>query len=590
MIQPISERLDRSSATMPEGAVVGYARALLVDAGCTGATPTISVWTAPQGEGTPVMWGGDGQLSWAYFGAQHPRTRSREALSLPWLRRLLQSTTLARDLSGVFALIVVDKQTHQILVVGDRLGVQGVHYGFDSLGRWRASTHLMWLLLASGHDGSVHEDGFLSHMAFGYGVDPSRDVYMGIRTLSPSGYASFQRDRVTRGTYWDAPEPAASVSLDDVAELVDALRVGITTTSGGLEPFVGLTAGKDSLCLAAVMPEARPIRAGTLGATGCADHEQAVSVASRLGWTHVAEGVCDSSEFWHWADHVAFQSAGLATASYADMAAFVAKRVPTGSAFVMGEGGECVRDFFRADERRSVVDRLVGDYMTPVAYLQATLGATGRSQLVEYPHRLIASLRATLDTRDDAHFVSNFYRFQRMAGNFSLRNAVLGTIRPKVSPFLDSRFIDATYGVSLAEHVASAMHRRIIVLANGALLPYFDSPVQSRITTQQWPVRLPALAGEFESRMRQLGVFADDVLDPVGMHDLSVAMRRQPDRAGYHLFRLYSFVAARALLRVDAATRLRAIQRECQLTTATINSRTAAAESHPTNATVRQIV
>ena len=569
---------------------MGYARGLLVEAGASGATPRLSVWTAPDGEGTPILWGSDAHIAWAYLGAQHPRTHSGDALSAAWLRRLLQSPTVAQELSGVFALIVVDRQVQRVLLVGDRLGVQGVHYGFDSSGNWRASTHMLWLLLANGHDGSVHEDGFLTHMAFGYGVDPNRDVYLGVRTLSPSGYASFQADRVTRGTYWDAPEPASSVSLDDVAELVDGLQAGINATVGLQQPFMGLTAGKDSLCLAAVMPPVQPIRAGTLGAKGCADHEQALSVSALLGWTHAAEGVCDSTDFWHWADHVAFQSAGLATVSYADMAAFVANQVPSGSVFVMGEGGECVRDFFPG-EGRSALDRLVGDYMTPVAFLQATLAPAGRAQLGGYPDSLISSLRATLDSLDDAHFVSNFYRFQRMAGNFSLRNAVLGTIRPKLSPFLDSRFIDLTYGVSLAEHVGSAIHRRIIMHANRNLVSYFDAPVQSGISTQEWPARLPELAAEFEARMRQLSEHADDVLDPIGVHDLCVAMRRKPDRAAYHLFRLYSFIAARALLRVDAPTRLSSIQDECRLVTAPARSRTTVEPlSRQADATARQVV
>jgi hypothetical protein len=592
MLRAESDRFDQQSLTLPEGAHVGYARALLVEAAAGDGAQKITMWTAPPGAGTPVIWGNDANFAWAFLSAQHPRAHAREALSFRWLHRLLQTTTVATDLSGVFALIVVDKQQKRVLLIGDRLGIQGLHYGFDADGTWRASTHLLWLLLANAHDGSVHEDAFLSHMAFGYGVEPHRDLYAGIDSVSPGGYASFHHARVVRGNYWHAPEPCSSVALRDVAEVVGTLQAGINATVDQQQPFVGLTAGKDSLCLAAVMPPEQSIHTGTLGAPSCADHLQAAAVSSSLGWKHLPGGVCNSSDFWRWADHVAFQSAGLATISYADMSAFVATHVPPGSAFVMGEGGECVRDFFQV-AGRSPLDRLVDDYMTPVAYLESTLSRSARAQLSRYPDALVANLRATIEAKDDDHFVAKFYRFQRMTGNFSLRNAVLSTIRPKLSPFLDSQFIDLTYGVSLAEHSGSAIHRRIILHANRDLMPFFDTPVQSQISTQEWPSRVPALAAEFVTRFRRLVDHVEDLLDPSGVLNLCAAMRERPGRSVYHLFRLYSFAAAREVLRVDPASHLRGIQAECRLVVPIPEGRSASgpfADSPVSTTTARHLV
>jgi hypothetical protein len=563
----------------PDGMTVTYARGVMIEARA-GTVPTMSLWTATAGTATPVTWRDEGSVACAYVGAQHPRSRSARALSLEWLRELVERPSLACELSGVFALFVIDKPNRRVLLVGDRLGVQAVHHGVDGRGTWRASTHLFWLLLANQHDGRVDDRGFFAHMAFGYGVDPHRDVYRGIGSLPPAGYLSFDGRRVAQGVYWRAPEPSDTRGLADVGSLVGALQHGLRAQTEAEQPFLGLTAGKDSLCLAAVTPPSVTPRTGTLGAVGCADRVQATRVARTLDWPHVSSGVCGEDEFWAWADYIATHSAGLATVSYADMAAFVAREVPAGSAFVMGEGGECVRDFFRSDDA-SALDRLVKDYMTPPELLRGTLAGDQLHALEGYPERLIAALRATIDARDDDHFVSHFYRFQRMAGNFSLRNAVLSSIRPKLSPFLDSAFIDATYGLALAEYRGSALHRRIITHARPALAPYFDRPIKSRVSTQEWPMRLPGLLRELSRRLRDMSAYADDVVDPSGVQALCEATERGVGRSVYHLFRLYSFVAARALLRNRATEHLRSIDAEVS-TPAAVSSDAVLNEASPT--------
>jgi hypothetical protein len=520
--------------------------------------PVVSWWESEVGSGTPIVWANDREYSWIYFGGQHPCATSDEALSSGWIRRLLRDPHLATKLSGAFALIVVDKQTGRTVIIGDRLGVQGVHHSTDTSGTWRASTHLSWLLLANHHDGAVDEQGFLTHMAFGYGVDPHRSVYLGVQAVAAGGYVEFADGQCTTGVYWEAPEPSPLKRLEDSSFLAATLGSAMQWPTHGGPLFLGITGGKDSLCLAStVRAETRP-SAGTLGMDGSADQVQGAQICQALNWQHIAGGVCTTPAFFEWADYIAFASAGLCTASYADMAAFVANLAPPMSTFVIGEGGECVRDFFHA-VGRAPLQRLADDYMTPVGSLRITLSSRLAAELDGYPWTLIARLRSAIaDERDDAGFASYFYRYQRMPGNFSLRHAVLSSIRPKLSPFLDSNFIDATYGLSTSEHMNSEIHRRIIAAAKPSLEHFFTSPVQTAVSTQEWPARFPTFANPFRERLQQMLPASDDVLDPGGVLELCDAASRNP-RAVYHLFRVYSFVAARAILRREAVARLAAI-------------------------------
>jgi hypothetical protein len=493
-----------------------------------------------------------------FFGAQHPCTVTPDALSSAWTRRVLDNPACAQQLSGVWSLIVFDKAGDTLHAFSDRLGVQGLHFGRSRTGAWHLSTHLPWLLLNLEHDGSVDDDSFASHLAFGYAVDPHRDVYRGVRSVRPAHCVRLTRDEAMQTRYWSPPQ-ASGADACDPDTLVDALRGAIFATTDRSRVFLGLTAGKDSLCLASAIPDGRYPETGTLGANGCADRRQGSAIARAMRWPHVAASLCTGADFGAWADYVAFESAGLATVSYVDMAAFAVRAVPPGCAFVMGEGGECVRDFF-ASPSQPAMQTLVDDYMTPPDYLFTTLVPRLTQRLAGYPVALVDSLYASSGGGDVDQFLSTFYRMQRMPGNFSLRHAVLSSLRPKVSPFLDSRFIDTTYGLSTSTHAQSRVHRRVIAHGRPALLPYFETPIKADIATQNWMQRFPRIANEFRRRLAEALTCCDDVLHPEGVLALCDATAAQPSRAIYHLFRLFSFARCRLQLRQSASARLATLE------------------------------
>jgi hypothetical protein len=149
-----------------------------------------------------------------------------------------------------------------------------------------------------------------------------------------------------------------------------------------------------------------------------------------------------------------------------------------------------------------------------------------------------------------------------MPGNFSLRHAVLGTLRPRVNPFLDSQFLDKAFRMGVRWHENSSLHRAIIAHARPALLPFFDAPVQTVKTVQEWPSRFRGSIGRLICRkLDKLLPECDDVFDVSGVRAFCNHTISYPSRAIYHLLRLLSFAETRRILRSEANSRLAAIRK-----------------------------
>jgi hypothetical protein len=134
---------------------------------------------------------------------------------------------------------------------------------------------------------------------------------------------------------------------------------------------------------------------------------------------------------------------------------------------------------------------------------------------------MLAKVRAAAPALDDDSFLRHFYRFARMPGNFSLRHAVLGSLRQKHSPFLDTRFIEATYGLTPEWYADSRLHRAIIATARPSLVSFFDHPVESPVATQDWPARFAGPIGTEVYRLLRGSLDAcEDVFRPEGVLEL----------------------------------------------------------------------
>ncbi len=509
----------------------------------------LRVWGAEAGTGTPLLWAANDQFAWVYFGAQPPLFFQDAVRSTAWVERFFADAGIADELSGVFALIAVDFRSGRIVAAGDRLGVQPVYYILGRTGMSYIATHLTWLLVATHHDGSVDNESFLTHFSFGYALSATQTPYKNVRRLVPAGWLDSAGDRTVVETYWEAPGATAAPRIPElVASLQDSMRARPIDAP----VFLPLTAGKDSLCLAAITPSDVPIRTGTFGPPRSPDRVQGEQIAAALQVPYRAGGLCGTESLSKWTRCVALHSGGLATASYLDMARFVGTIVPRRSPVVLGEGGECVRDFFRTAE--GPLDALSSHYMTPADYLRRTVQTPLQDVLRDYPASLLALAKERCRQSGDEAFAVEFYRSVRMPGNFALRHSLLSAIRPKISPFLDRDFIEGTYGLPRRWFHNSTLHRTIVEAVKPEWLHFFDDPVVTGPSTQKWDDRFRGKFGQqLASQMTTDLRSCDDVFDVAGVEDLMSETIARPGRALHHLLRIASFAAGRRILRAGAS-------------------------------------
>lgn len=549
----------------PSYAQTRWARGFAVEySGDAGPVPSIRirVWEADEGCGTPILTAHHDNLVWTYFSADGPADLAKTILTPEWVKRVIVTPTLARELTGVYVFVAVDLASRTLIALTDRLGISPLYFAQKTESKWYISSHLMWLMLRLGHTGEIDPNGFMEHIGFGYTVTPYQELFRGIRRLPPAGYITLAGANSQCNSYWQLPCPDQAPPENAVEKMIEGLRKAMLASAAESKGVLGITAGKDSLCLASIVPPHAIAMTGTFGVPNCTDRVQGREVSTYLGIPHVTDDVCPTENFAEIASHIAFNSAGLATVSYVDMVHFVIRCVPPGSAFIMGEGGECVRDFFQAKGQNPAV-QLSQEYMTPAQYLHQTLAASYQDYLNGYPDRLVLRGRNGLP-HDDLLFASQFYRARRMPGNFGLRHQILSSLRPKLSPFLTSDFIDNAYGLKTEVHSASRLHRAIIEREQPGLLPFFDSPPRSVQSTQEWTARFSSGVGQvvYSLLAESLSLCAD-VFNQDGVLELCQATITQPTRALYHLFRVLSFALARRQLCTDRSTLLESIEESC---------------------------
>jgi hypothetical protein len=536
------------SPALPAGAQLTWATGWLLERSPENGECRLRIWRAEPGAGTPLLWANDGSVMWAYFGGQDPRLQDAAALSDAWVESFLVDPAMADRLSGVFALIAVDLKSGRIVAACDRLGVQGIYYTPSHGAIAQVGTHLTWLLLAAQHDGEVDDQACVTHFAFGYTVDGTQTVYRNIHRVPAASCLIAGDGPVEVRGYW---RHAGHVEAPRVTELAGMLRRTLAPWPGS-SLFLPVTAGKDSLCLAALLPANVDVHTGTFGLDGCADRLQGRALADALRAPYAGVDVCDADALDRWIDHIALHSAGLATASYVDMASFVDGAVPHHTPMVFGEGGECVRDFFATPDGATAA--LSRDYMTAAALLEPSLHRRFAPLLAGYPAAMLDRAKDVAREPDDTSFALHFYRSVRMPGNFSLRHAVLAPLRPKLSPFLDRDFVAATYGLPQEWFAGSRLHRMLLESTRPEWLGFFDRPQSTRVSTQGWEERIAGDTGRaLASSLRRDLAWCEDVFDVDGVEALMRSAATQPGKAVYHLLRIASFAAARRVLRSEAA-------------------------------------
>jgi hypothetical protein len=468
--------------------LINKAAGILIERKCCKKN-VFKVWESQDGLGAKYIEGRISHFRWIFWGSLNNTDNLFRFTNDDFLA-LFRDEKTAQKLSGVFALFVENIDNGDLVVVIDRLGVQAIFYTIDHFGDLNISTHLAWLLVSINHSGEINPEGLFCHLGFGYSVIANQQVYKDVKKLPSAGYMKVINKDISVKSYWsDKDCHKSDISQTDIQSLSDYLHDSII---GDIEqPVLGLTSGKDSLCLASSVHNCENLVTVSLGHEGCADKLQASEICSLLGWQNKPISLVFSEDFERWANFISFHSAGLATLSYVDMCKMfleVSISIPD-SILIMGEGGECIRDFFNKDPFNAPLTFLSNEYITPSQFIYSICRDNILPDKQQYQEELLSIAGQELGQLSELDFVKAFYRKIRMPGNFSLRNTVLSPIFSRRSPFLGSYFINQTFGLGKRWYEKSSLHRAIIEKVSPNLLVFFDSPIKSPISTQDWNTR-----------------------------------------------------------------------------------------------------
>lgn len=425
-------------------------------------------------------------------------------------------------LSEIFQLYVWDKNKLTLHTLTDYLGV-GTNYMYRNKKKVVFFSNFIQKE-ELGIQLEINPEDLYNYLAIGYQVSPFKLPYKNISTHKGCVLYTYKNTKV----YSEPVTPCLAPSKKIETVLVESIVKNIENA------FLGITAGKDSLALISLIEEMNNKLLGNFGHKKSADVLQGKKIADQLNLNYIYQDYANSSEFEKYSREIALISGGLATASYVDMLCFVSKSIPLDYTYIMGEGGECVRDFFK--ESAKLEDSLE-KYITPKEYLEKTLLKNNYNNV--FKTALIKQIEETYIEEP----LLNFYRHERMPGNFSNRHKILSTYRAKYSPFLNYDFIRNGYNIKRENYKNNNLHKEIIKNKNKSLLKWFYSPLKTSYSAQNYEERFSEYLGEILLNIfNNMSQTSQKYFNKEGLIDLLNTQFNKVDRGIYYLLRVISFI------------------------------------------------
>ncbi|MGE3777339.1 MAG: asparagine synthase (glutamine-hydrolyzing), partial [Pirellulaceae bacterium] len=251
------------------------------------------------------------------------------------------------QLRGMFAFAIWDKQSRELFLARDRLGVKPLYYAEHDGALLFASeikALLQYPTLRPGMDLQALSD----YLALKY-VPAPRTLFAGIRSLPPGTFLRMRQGKIEQRRYWNLSfaKPSVCPSDEESEErLLELLRESVRLRLRSDVPFGAfLSGGVDSSLIVALMREqmTEPVRAFSVGFAGGSEQDElpfARQVAARFGCEHhtltitAADWLQHAEQvLWHLDQPIADQ-ATVATFLVARLARQHVKMVLT------GEGGD----------------------------------------------------------------------------------------------------------------------------------------------------------------------------------------------------------------------------------------------------------
>lgn len=460
-------------------------------------------------------------------------------------------------LSGVFAVFIFDKNNNSLKMFTDVLGVQSIYFIDDKDEKFISSVSLGWLLKEIGHQGEINKSSFLEHFAFGYNITFNETPYLNVKKI-PIGYKIIKKGILSyKKNKFQNQSTFIDLNNQIIDELIERLTIGSQPPINGLTPFIGLSSGKDCLCLSSLVHE-KKYKSGTFGVLESPDQKQGKLIASKLGFNHLSMNVASKSEFSNLATIISYFSGGLGTISMLDFLKFYLGALNPDNYFIIGEGGENIRSFFDYDGQGDPIQTLKSRYLTEKNVLMYTLSSEVLSEFKQYPDFYIQKIKDSLPYTDKEILMINFYRYKRMGGNFSLRNAILSPFRAKVSPFLDYKFMNLSFNLDKRYYQENKLHRILLNRINPSLLNYFDNPILDGPNYQNIFNRFTYedLGNHTYDLLNLYLDFVPNIFDKKNILDLCLNNIKKPSRDIFYILRVLSFSCMYYLLSFDVDNKI----------------------------------
>ena len=446
------------------------------------------------------------------------------------------------NINGVFSVFTFEKKSKIFKMWGDPLGVQAIYFSKDLKGIFTASMTLGWLLKETLHNGVFDEIYLLEHLAFGYNIGFDETPYKNIKRIPINHKLSFGKSICYHKNEEISTEKNIfEIDSSKLNKIINSLSKSTIRPMPKLKPFLGLSSGKDCLCLSAFMKK-ESCDTGTFGVLESPDQLQGKKVAIELGFNHSSINVTSNSEFVKFSKLISYYSGGLGTSTMVDFLKFYLKAVGPENYFIIGEGGENVRTFFYNSDYKSAITTLKNNYLSDQYALKNSLSDNLLSRLNSYPAFYVSQVKNLYSNFDDNKIMLNFYRYKRMGGNFSLRNSILAPFRSKVSPFLNLDFMKLTFNLKMDHYKNDNLHRKIIEQVNPTLLKYFDNPITNGPNYQNFLDRFSkkGLGNEIYKLLNIYLDFATHIFNKKRVLQYCLEQQKNPSRGIYYLMRILS--------------------------------------------------
>lgn len=382
-----------------------------------------------------------------------------------------------KNLSNTFTIFIFNKISNNLEVCTDEFGLQTVFW------TRKEDTFYFSNLVYHFNDFialEINPEQYLNYLSLGYISPYNESYYKNINILKPNSRNIFLEQK--HELIIEESESTSYVEFD-LDKIIESLKRPLNEIEN---PFFGITSGLDSSALLSIYPKKKKLNTGTFGIEGSDDIERGKAIADLLGLEYNQIDLVNKNEFLDYAKQISYFTSGMGTLSYVDMLKFVSESIRDEECFVMGEGGECIRDFFSSKDT-TAKDEVFQKYFSPKNELLSIISDSLKNELDDYPKNQIEKFKSKYTQFSDEYFIE-FYREIRLKGNFALRTSILQSEVDKYAPFLEKDFKKLTFNLETNYFKDSHIHRQIIKNQNQELYNIINTPIKKH-DVQNWAFR-----------------------------------------------------------------------------------------------------